>query len=505
MFTEEDIKQIEKQGLTLKEVEKQLERFNQGFPYLSLLKPATISDGIIQLSEAEINAYTKLYDDTIHDALKFVPASGAASRMFKFLFEFYGQAKNQYESLDKIENDEVKIFFSEIKKFVFYDELRATLQSAGYDIDKLLKNGEYKIILHYFLTEEGLNYGAKPKAVLLFHQEGPKIKTAFEEHLIEGAAYAKNNNGKVKIHFTISPEHATMFDELLHKTKQAYEQMFNVQFEITFSQQKPSTDTIAVDLDNNLFRNEDGTLLFRPGGHGALIENLNELTSDIIFIKNIDNVVPDRLKSETIRYKKALAGILLSLREKIFRYLEKLESDDVSPNTIDEIIEYIQHDLCYHFNPEKSDDKKNTLYSILNRPIRVCGMVKNEGEPGGGPFWIMHPDNHADLQIVETSQINQNDSRQMDILKQSTHFNPVDLVCCTKDYKGKKFNLLQYRDPETGFISKKSKDGRNLKALELPGLWNGAMAHWNTVFVEVPAITFNPVKTVNDLLRPEHQ
>ena len=505
MFTKKDIKQIEKQGLTLKEVEKQLERFKQGFPYLNLIKPATISDGVIQLDEAEISAYNKLYDDSKPDALKFVPASGAASRMFKFLFEFYGQAKNQYESLDQIENDEVKKFFREIKKFAFYDELKATLQSTGYDIDKLLKNGEYKIILHYFLTEEGLNYGAKPKAVLLFHQEGHKIKTAFEEHLIEGAAYAKNNNGKVKIHFTISPEHAKMFDELLEKVKNEYEQKLNVQFEITYSQQKPSTDTIAVDLDNNLFRNDDETLLFRPGGHGALIENLNELTSDIIFIKNIDNVVPDRLKSETIRYKKALAGILISMREKVFQYLEKLESDEVAQNTIDEIIEFIQHDLCYHFNLEKSDDPKNILFTILNRPIRVCGMVKNEGEPGGGPFWIKHPDNHADLQIVETSQINQNDSGQMDILKQSTHFNPVDLVCCMNDYKGKKFNLLQYRDPETGFISNKSKDGRDLKAQELPGLWNGAMANWNTVFVEVPGITFNPVKTVNDLLRPEHQ
>ncbi|MEA2106275.1 MAG: DUF4301 family protein [Bacteroidota bacterium] len=506
MFTKKDIKQIEKQGLTIKEVEKQLERFKQGFPYLNLIKPATISDGVIQLDEAEISAYNKLYDDSKPDALKFVPASGAASRMFKFLFEFYGQAKNQYESLDQIENDEVKKFFREIKKFAFYDELKATLQSTGYDIDKLLKNGEYKIILHYFLTEEGLNYGAKPKAVLLFHQDGHKIKTAFEEHLIEGAAYAKNNNGKVKIYFTISPEqHAKMFDELLQKVKNEYEQKLNVQFEITYSQQKPSTDTIAVDLDNNLFRNDDETLLFRPGGHGALIENLNELTSDIIFIKNIDNVVPDRLKSETIRYKKALAGILISMREKVFQYLEKLESDKVAQNTIDEIIEFIQHDLCYHFNLEKSDDPKNILFTILNRPIRVCGMVKNEGEPGGGPFWIKHPDNHTDLQIVETSQINQNDSGQMDILKQSTHFNPVDLVCCMNDYKGKKFNLLQYRDPETGFISNKSKDGRDLKAQELPGLWNGAMANWNTVFVEVPGITFNPVKTVNDLLRPEHQ
>lgn len=505
MFTEKDIEQIEKQNLTIKEVENQLERFKKGFPFLNLVKPATIDDGIIQLDEAEVNAYAKLYDDLKPEALKFVPASGAASRMFKFLFEFYRQAKNKYESLNKIENDEVKKFLRNIKKFAFYDELRLTLQSAGYDIDKLLTNGEYKTILHYLLTSEGMNYGAKPKAVLLFHQEKNKIKTAFEEHLSEGAKYARNTHGKVKIHFTISPEHATMFDELLQKVKNEYEQRLNVQFEITYSQQKPSTDTVAVDLDNHLFRNEDGTLLFRPGGHGALIENLNDLTSDIIFIKNIDNVVPDRLKEETIRYKKALAGVLLAYQEKIYNYIERLESESVSKEQLDEIVYFTQNKLCYTFDLDEISDKKQFLYTVLNRPIRVCGMVKNEGEPGGGPFWIKHPDNHADLQIVEKSQINLRDPGQVDSLKQSTHFNPVDLVCCIKDNKGDKFNLLQYRDPETGFISYKSKDGKDLKAQELPGLWNGAMANWNTIFVEVPVVTFNPVKTVNDLLRPEHQ
>ncbi|HSH52856.1 MAG TPA: DUF4301 family protein, partial [Bacteroidales bacterium] len=457
MFTEKDIKQIEIQGLTVKEVENQLKRFKKGFPYLNLVKPATIDKGIVQLNDAEVNAYAKLYEDSNPDVLKFVPASGAASRMFKFLFEFYGQTKNQYESLEKIENDDVKKFFREIKRFAFYNELKATIQSAGYDIDKLLKNGEYKIILHYFLTEEGLNYGAKPKAVLLFHREENKIKTAFEEHLVEGAKYAKNNNGKVKIHFTISPEHAVMFDELLQKVKNEYEQKLNVQFEITYSQQKPSTDMVAVDMENNLFRNDDGTLLFRPGGHGALIENLNDLTSDIVFIKNIDNVVPDRLKGETINYKKALAGVLLSYQEKIYKYMERLESENASNEQLDEIAHFIRKELCYTFDFAAISDKKQFLYSVLNRPIRVCGMVKNEGEPGGGPFWVKHPDNHTDLQIVETSQINQRDSNQLQILKQSTHFNPVDLVCCIKNYKNEKFNLLQYRDSETGFISKKSK------------------------------------------------
>lgn len=505
MLTEKDIKQIENQHLTIKEVENQLERFKKGFPYLKLEKPATIDDGIVQLNDSEVNAYAKLYDDSKPEALKFVPASGAASRMFKFLFEFYGQAKNQYASLEQIEHDDVKRFFREIKNFAFYDELKSIIQSAGQDRNELLEEGKYKTILKYILTEDGMNYGARPKAVLSFHQEEKKIKTAFEEHLIEGAAYAKNNNGRVKIHFTISPEHAPMFDDLLQKVKNEYEQKLKVQFEITYSQQKPSTDIVAVDMENNLFRNDDGTLLFRPGGHGALIENLNDLSSDIIFIKNIDNVVPDRLKGETIQYKKALAAVLLSYQEKIYKYLEMIESANISNDQMGEITHFIKEELCYTFDFDAITDQKQFIFNILNRPIRVCGMVKNEGEPGGGPFWVKHPDNHADLQIVETSQINQNDSNQLQILKQSTHFNPVDLVCCIKNYKGEKFNLLQYRDSETGFISKKSKDGKDLKAQELPGLWNGAMANWNTIFVEVPIITFNPVKTVNDLLRPEHQ
>ncbi|MFO7828773.1 MAG: DUF4301 family protein [Bacteroidales bacterium] len=504
MFTEKDIKQIKNQDLTTSDVEKQIKNFFNGFPFLNIEKPATVGDGIIQLDENELIAFRKLYDDSQPDVLKFVPASGAASRMFKFLFEFYEKAKDEYSSLDEIENDDVKKFFQQIEQFAFYENLKSTIQSAGYEISQLLKEGKFKTILKYFLTDEGLNYGSKPKAVLLFHKSENQIRTAFEEHLAEGADYAKNANGKVKIHFTISPEHSNMFSELLEKVKSDYEQEMNVIFEISYSQQKPSTDMIAVNMENNLFRNEDGSLLFRPGGHGALIENLNDLNSDIIFIKNIDNVVPDRLKDETVKYKKALAGILLSFKEKIFKYIERIESGDVSDDEMNEITDFIQNDLCYNFDLTNLSDKKNFFYNILNRPIRVCGMVKNEGEPGGGPFWVKHS-NYSDLQIVETSQINQNDEKQMQVLKASTHFNPVDLVCSTKDYKGEKFDLLKFRDSKTGFISKKSKDGRDLKAQELPGLWNGAMANWNTIFVEVPIITFNPVKTVNDLLRPEHQ
>jgi len=503
MFKEKDIQQIKNHGLTPEEVEKQVENFKKGFPFLKLAKPATINDGIIRLDNKEVEAYGKLYEDVQPENLKFVPASGAASRMFKFLFEFYEQTNNQYKSINDIEDKQVKRFFSNIEKFAFYEELKSTLKSNNLDVDTLLKQSRYKEILKFFLFDQGLGYGEKPKGVLLFHDYENQFRTAFEEHLIEGALYAKSPDNKVKLHFTISPEHEELFKELVFSKVSEIEKKFDVTFEITFSRQKSSTDMVAVDLDNELFRNEDGSLLFRPGGHGALIENLNNLDSQIIFIKNIDNVVPDRIKDITVKYKKALAGILFSYQEKIFNYSDKLESKEFDEELLPEITRFIKEDLCFDFKTDKL--KSEFLLNLLKRPIRVCGMVKNEGESGGGPFWVKQPDGSVNLQIVETSQINSDDNKQQEILKQSTHFNPVDLVCATKNKEGERYNLLNYTDPDTGFISKKSKDGKDLKAQELPGLWNGAMAHWNTIFVEVPIETFNPVKTVNDLLRPEHQ
>ena len=502
MFTEKDIQQIKSKGLSVEDINHQIQNLIHGFPYISLEKPATINDGIIKLSEAEVSSFVKLFDDIKPDALKFVPASGAASRMFKFLFEFYESAKDKYNSFNEITQNDVKVFFQSIRDFAFFDDLKNIIQSKGGNIDEYLKQGWYKKILGYFLFENGLNYGQKPKAVLAFHKYETQVRTALEEHLAEGALYAKSGEDIVKIHFTISPEHEELFKNILKKELASYESLYKVKYDITFSVQKPSTDMVSVDLENNLFRNDDGTLLFRPGGHGALIENLNDLDADIIFIKNIDNVVPDKLKEQTIIYKKALAGVLLSYRERIYNYLELLESKKVSNEQKEEIHGFITHDLCYNIGKLKDTQ---SLYAVLNRPIRVCGMVKNEGEPGGGPFWVKHPHGVIDLQVVESSQIDTNYKEQTDILKASTHFNPVDLVCSTKDYKGNKFELLNFRDPQTGFISIKSKDGQELKAQELPGLWNGAMAFWNTIFVEVPIITFNPVKTINDLLRKEHQ
>ena len=508
MFTEKDIRQIEDKGLTIKEVDNQIQDFVEGFPFLSISKPAIINDGIVRLNDEKITAFVKLFEDLNPDTLKFVPASGAASRMFKFLFEFYENANEQYENISRIEDIEVKIFFTNISQFAFYNDLKSIIKYNNLDIDNLVEQGRYKEILKYFLFEHGLNYGQKPKGVLLFHKYENNVRTAFEEHLTEGINYAKSAHNKVKIHFTISPEHQELFNELFEKSKEDFKEQSGVKFEISFSQQKPSTDMLAVDLNNELFRNTDGSLLFRPGGHGALIENLNDLDSEIIFIKNIDNVVPDKLKDITILYKKALAGLLLSYQEIIFNYINIIESKIFTEETLTDIKQFVKQELCFDFveyDKFETEACAKYLFEILNRPIRVCGMVKNEGEPGGGPFWVKQTNGIVDLQIVESSQINQGDKNQKEILKSSTHFNPVDLICAIKNYKDETFDLLKYRDLNTGFISKKSKDGRELKAQELPGLWNGAMAHWNTIFVEVPIETFNPVKTVNDLLRPEHQ
>jgi hypothetical protein len=358
--------------------------------------------------------------------------------------------------------------------------------------------------LKALLDEDGLNYGSLPKGLLLFHCYAESPRTAIEEHLVEAAMYAKDKSGNARLHFTVSPEHKLLFESLIQSVKSKYEERFGVIFDISFSEQKKSTDTLAVDENNEPFRNNDGSMLLRPGGHGALIENLGEQKADIVFIKNIDNVVPDAYKIDTIKYKKALAGILLEIQEKIFNFLKMLEDN---PN--DEVCTRIQYfyekELCYIFPKDWEGDKVTYLKEKLHRPIRVCGMVKNEGEPGGGPFIAVNPDGSASLQILESSQLDMDDLTTKNHVIHSTHFNPVDLVCSYVDANGEYFDLKKYRDPATGFISIKSKDGRELKAQELPGLWNGAMSDWNTVFVEVPLSTFNPVKTVNDLLRHEHQ
>ncbi len=443
MFTDKDLAQISAHGQTLAAVERQIENFRQGFRPLSVVRAATLGDGIFRADER----FADIYKRANVRVVKFVPASGAATRMFKDLFAFVETGEPNRSATYTVEN---------VDKFAFY----GALSGVG------------------SVAQQVLDYGAKlPKGLILFHKYPAEVRTAAEEHLVEGARYGATN-----IHFTVSPEHEAGFRELLDR--------YGADFDISFSQQLPSTDTIAATPDNLPFREKDGSLLFRPAGHGALIENLNRIDADLIYIKNIDNVTVDRLRDETILYKKILGGMALALQERIFGFLRGSSGEGMR--------EFIESELCYKL-PVGADEEY--MRRVLDRPLRVCAMVRNEGEPGGGPFWVANADGSVQLQIGESSQVAPQDRH---LFSQGTHFNPVDIVCAVKDYRGGRFDLLKYVDAATGFISEKSKDGRVLKAQELPGLWNGAMADWNTIFVEAPISTFTPVKEVNDLLRPQH-
>ena len=506
MLNANDLEQLKAKGISEKQIEEQLACFVKGFPYLEIAASASVEKGIMVIDKEAQASYMEAWDAYLaknKKIVKFVPASGAASRMFKNLYEFL--SADYQEPTTAFEQK----FFNEITKFAFYKALNAKCeQNTGKDIHALIAAGEYKEIVANLLEAKGLNYGQLPKGLLLFHTYPESVRTAMEEHLAEGAMYAKNNAGEVNIHFTVSPEHQALFEQLVAEKAGEYEDQFSVKYDVSFSIQKPSTDTVAAAMDNTPFRDKNGKLLFRPGGHGALIENLNDVDADVVFIKNIDNVVPDSFKCATVIYKKVIAGVLVSLQQKIFHYLELIEGGKYTHEQVEEMIHFLQDDLCVK-NPDTKllEDAELILYikGKLERPLRVCGMVKNVGEPGGGPFLAVNPDGTISLQVLESSQIDMKDPAKTAMFEQGTHFNPVDLVCAVKNHKGEKYNLPEYVDKNTGFISFKSKDGRELKALELPGLWNGAMSNWNTVFVEVPIETFNPVKTVNDLLRPEHQ
>ncbi|TAE31489.1 MAG: DUF4301 family protein [Cytophagales bacterium] len=498
MFTEQDNQQIAAQGISLETINGQIKHFIDGFPFLTALRAATVGDGIVRIPEENLTQYTRRFDDVAgsYSLMKFVPASGAATRMFKSLFA----------ALDGKNDKSVDEFFARITEFAFYDDLKAAMAEKG----DIIETADRQTVLRYLLTDEGLDYGNLPKGLLKFHRYPDGARTPVEEHLVEGAAYA-NANGLVRIHFTVSPEHHERFEKLIIDEKPDYEAWLGVAYDVTFSEQKKSTDTISVDLNNEPFRNADNSLLFRPAGHGALIENLNDIDADIVFIKNIDNVVPDEIRETTVTYKKALATVLIDAQQRVFQLLELIDQpeDAVSDGYLAEADEFLQMAL-YTNHPEDFEsyskaDKIGYFKRKLDRPIRVCGMVPNVGEPGGGPFWAKNADGSSSLQIVESAQFDMANADQKAIFDTATHFNPVDLVCGLKNRHDQKYDLPRYRDMQTGFITQKSKDGKDLKAQELPGLWNGAMADWNTLFVEVPLITFNPVKTVNDLLRDEHQ
>ena len=501
--TKQDLAQLQQQGLTVEQVQHQIDNFKAGFPKSRLDAAATPdNNGIRRLDDKEINRYEKQYRTLSRGKkiLKFVPASGAATRMFKDLYSFsstyYGVAQN-FEK----EFPAVKEFLENLRTFAFYNDLKACMQESQLDIDEYMSRGDYTTVINFLLKEQYLGYGSLPKALLKFHRYGEVQRTPLEEHIVEGALYARNSDGTVNLHFTLSPEHRAGFRRKIASVKQYYESAFGIKLNISFSEQKHYTDIIAVDEQNQPVRDDEGRLIFRPGGHGALIENLNEQRADLIFIKNIDNVVPDWMKHTTVIYKQVIAGMLLELREKCFDYLRVLDGNP-DKRTLSRIAKFAKEELNIMV-PDGYD--RQTLHDLLNRPIRICGMVKNLGEPGGGPFYTIDTMGRRSLQVVESAQVNHNDPQQEEIFLASTHFNPVDLVCSTKNYRGRYFDLRRYVDPQTGFISKKTKGALTLKSQELPGLWNGAMANWITLFVEVPVATFNPVKTVNDLLRKEHR
>ncbi|MCU0342061.1 MAG: DUF4301 family protein [Spirosomaceae bacterium] len=501
MFSENDLQQIDKQGISLAVIDQQIEYFRNGFPFLRVLKAATIGDGMVRIEEEQLERLVAEFNAQSDQVslLKFVPASGAATRMFKALFAFKDEGKSDKSTAE---------FGDRLRDFAFFNDLQKAMTQAGENIETAIAAGEFQKIADFLLSTKGLDYGNLPKGLLKFHRYDTTARTPVEEHLVEGALYA-NANGKVRLHFTVSPEHRSRFEALIDTAKKQYEEKYGVTYKVSFSEQKPATDTISVNMDNTPFRNADGSLLFRPAGHGALLANLNDQDGDVVFIKNIDNVVPDSLKETTVNYKKALAALLLHYRTQIFEYQAKLEQREVSVSLLNELDAFFRETLCTlpptTFGEWTGEQKRVYFSQKLDRPVRVCGMVKNVGEPGGGPFWATNPDGTVSLQVVESAQIDLQNPAQKAIFDEATHFNPVDLICSLRGYKGKKFDLMAYRDPMTGFITQKSKDGKDLKAQELPGLWNGSMSNWNTVFVEVPLITFNPVKTVNDLLRKEHQ
>ena len=502
----EDAMTLGEKGITQESLGNQIKRFETGFPYLKILDSARVGNGILALGEADQQAAVARWDEYLShggEVFKFVPASGAASRMFKALFSFLdGEADTPAEGSDAAR------FIAGLPQFAFYGELdEACRKLYSKDINALSEDGRYKDIVAALLRPEGLNYGNLPKGLLKFHSYSDGSRTPLEEHLVEGAQTATDSHGNVNLHFTVSPEHRPLFEAKIAEAVPALEKKLGVKYKISLSEQKKSTDTVAVNPDNTPFR-ENGKLLFRPGGHGALIENLNDIDSAVVFIKNIDNVVPDSHREPTIQYKKVLAGCLIMTHDKIEKYLRMIESGDYTIDDIRAMIAFMHDTLNIRDEKMKElEDADLVLYikEKLNRPVRVCGMVRNEGEPGGGPFIAYNADGSTSPQILESTQIDPANADYKAMVAKATHFNPVDLVCYLKDIFGKKFNLPDYVDPDTGFISSKSKNGRELRALVLPGLWNGAMCDWDTVFVEVPIATFNPVKTVNDLLRPAHQ
>ncbi len=513
-FTRNDLAALESRGIGRNEAREQLQLLRNPPPFIELDRPCTAGDGILVLSHEQKRQALQAQEvaQRMGRILKFVPASGAASRMFKALLSIRSSHENLSEK--ELRNaarekgsgsdfTEIVTFLDGISRFAFFHDIQDNLASRGQQLEALIKNGEWQSIVDALLSSEGLDYRSLPKGLLKFHQEKNGSRTAFEEHLREAAVYGQDESGTSRLHFTVSPEHRSRFESLLHELKPVLKNELGADFDVTFSSQKPATDTLATDEFKRPFRDDNGDLLFRPGGHGALLANLNDLNGDVIFVKNIDNVSPEKLRTEEMEWKKIVCGVLVQLQDQIHTALNSLRIEPSEENRR-AARELARTKLGIEVPKTGPLEESNSLIRVLDRPLRICGMVRNEGEPGGGPFWVRGKDGSLSAQIVESAQVATSSDEQVEKLRSSTHFNPVDLVLAVRDPDGKKYDLARFVDPQAVFLAEKSQGGRTLTALERPGLWNGSMAHWNTVFVEVPSSTFTPVKTLNDLLRPEH-
>ncbi|MEL1253375.1 DUF4301 family protein [Flavobacterium sp. DGU38] len=512
-FSSADFVEIYNHGIPFENILKQLKIFKKGISKCNLISPATINNGILSLSDEDFKEKADFFDKNKENfkICKFIPASGAATRMFKFLIAFFNSYDIEKETINayinrKTDND-LSIFIVGMDKFPFFEAVYEKLKEVYPDFDTLPRDYKNYYFIKFLLSSDYFDFANKPKAVLPFHKYKTHIANPIEEHLNECVHYVATNKTS-NLHFTVSEAHQGLFEKAIAEVKEKVEAASGTQINISFSYQNKQTDSIAVDVKDNVFRSQKGSFIFRPGGHGALIENLNNIDADIIFIKNIDNVIQNNIDKITL-YKKALGGILIEAQQKVFGYLNAIEKEQIKEQDVEEIVKFLMQklniEMTSNFNKFTFENKISKIKELLDRPIRVCGMVKNEGEAGGGPFWIRNDKGDISLQIVESSQVDLTNKKQKSILEDSTHFNPVDLVCGTKNYKGEKFDLPEFVDHNTGFIVEKSAEGKVVKNYELPGLWNGGMSNWLTIFVAVPLITFNPVKTVNDLLKPAHQ
>jgi hypothetical protein len=517
-FSQADYGQMERLGISEAEVERQLSLFREGVQPVKLEKPCTLGDGIERLESDQQEILIARWQQAATEGRlgEFVPASGAATRMFAFLHRVgkelpritradieagVAREDGDYQDFQK--------FIASLDRFAFVEPLREVMAKSSISLDERLASGEYTEIVDFLLQPKGLDFGSMPKALIPFHRYPDHLRTPVEEHLVEVTHTGPDGNGHCRLHFTVAPEIEEAVVTHGRQAAAVYGEHLQVHYELNFSLQSSATNTLAVDLDNRPFRRDDGSLLFRPGGHGALLENLDRLRGDVVFIKNIDNVVTDSQRDLVVRYQRVLAGKLLELQDRVSHYLKLLSIGPVTVGEEEKIMDFASNDLKAisgeEFSSLTEEERLSRIFRALNRPLRVCGMVINRGEPGGGPFWVREPSGRLSLQIVEGSQVDDTSREQKDIFESSTHFSPVNLVCGLRDFQGRPFALSDYVDPKAVFIASKTEEGRDLKALERPGLWNGGMAYWNTVFVEIPEETFNPVKTVNDLLRGGHQ